>query len=178
MQRYWYEYTISEDSVAGYEASYDGFNITSTLTLEEVGLVLEADPRTIVADGKSTSILTATVTADDGKPVPGVEVVFDAERATFPNGNKAVTDKNGKAKVTLKSEKIEDTKSHNIPVKATVHDTEKGDGKDGRKGKGVLTIDGDRLLKLHGDRSNFPHRGRCYLLVGGVIFLMRRRKKT
>ena len=121
-----YKYTFTEEKVVGYDTAYNGYNITNTFNLKDVKLDMEADPKTIVADGKSTSELTTKVTDEDGKPVEGVEVVFEAERGTFPDGNTGITDKDGKAKVTFKSEKIEDTVSHEIPVKATVRDKERG----------------------------------------------------
>lgn len=58
--------------------------------------------------------------------MPGVTVVFDTERGTFPNGATAVTDANGKATIELKSERIESIEAHIIPVTVTVNDRENG----------------------------------------------------
>ena len=84
------------------------------------------NPSSIVADGKSTTTLTAIVKDSYNNPIAGANVVFSTERGTFPNGASAITDVNGKASVILKSERIESVKSHVIPVEVTVIDKEKG----------------------------------------------------
>src|SRR5690625_5355436 len=115
----------------------DVFDITNTRIVndeldysKEFTIELEANPSTIIGDGKSKTVLTATVKDKNGKPIKGIEVVFDAEKGTFygdpkkpsKGKNKAVTDKNGKAEILVESEKIESKKSQKIPVTAIVQD--------------------------------------------------------
>jgi uncharacterized repeat protein (TIGR01451 family) len=87
---------------------------------------LEANPNSIIGDGKSSSLLTSTVKDKKGLPIEGVLVKFSAEAGSFPNGNTAVTDKDGKASIIYKSALIEGTDSRVIPVKAEVVDEKRG----------------------------------------------------
>lgn len=103
--------------------------ITVTVNPQEiitVGIEMKANPNTIVADGKSTSDLTARVTDSKGNPIAGVTTVFNAEKGTFPHGDTTVTDSDGYASVVFQSDKIEDTVSRYIIVTATVNDEERG----------------------------------------------------
>lgn len=132
-----YYYSVDEaDVLTDYEKSIsaDGLTVTNTYKgVKEYAITLNANPSTIVGDGKSESVLTAKVTDENGDPVAGVEVVFDAPRGTFhgdPDNpkdgkNTAVTDADGKARVVYRSEKIEGIESQVIPVTATVEDKEK-----------------------------------------------------
>ncbi len=88
-------------------------------------LKLEANPVTIIGDGKSTSMLIAKIVDSNNKPVVNTKVVFSAEIGSFPNGNEAMTDDNGIARVIIKSAKIDGTESRRIPVTATVDDSSK-----------------------------------------------------
>ncbi|MBO7747450.1 tandem-95 repeat protein [Paenibacillus sp. MWE-103] len=104
-------------------------NLTQTDIVRDYALVpfamtLSASPSAIVGDGASTSALRAVLTDKDGKPIAGVRVAFSAPRGTFAGGAEAVTDKDGAAVVTYKSEKIEGILSQNIVVTATVDDPE------------------------------------------------------
>ncbi|WP_256760713.1 S-layer homology domain-containing protein [Cohnella sp. WQ 127256] len=88
-------------------------------------LTLIANPDKILGDGKSTTVLTALLVDDDGKPIPGVEVVFTAPPATgsFVGPNYGVTDSDGKATATYKSAEIVGVSEQTISLKATVDDS-------------------------------------------------------
>src|SRR5699024_2592111 len=122
-----YIYAVKEHGVKGYETTINGFDITNlrigVTTVagaktwkgdrksdrpEAIQVHLLQNGKEIVADGKSTSTLTTTVTDKNGKTVPNVDVVFDAEKGSFPEGSTATTDEDGKARITFKSDKIED----------------------------------------------------------------------
>ncbi|MFE5324411.1 S-layer homology domain-containing protein [Paenibacillus sp. NPDC056579] len=91
-------------------------------------LDLQANPDKLLGDGKSTTVLTTSLKDDNGVPVAGVEVVFSAPEGTgsFVGSDRAITDSQGNASVTFKSQKITGTAEQKIPVKATVLDTQKG----------------------------------------------------
>ncbi|WP_256257561.1 MULTISPECIES: tandem-95 repeat protein [unclassified Paenibacillus] len=89
-------------------------------------LKLTANPDKILGDGKSTTELTAKLTDGDGKPLANVEVVFSAQKGTFVEGDRAVTNAEGLAVVTYKSDKITGVDSQDIPVKADVQDPSRG----------------------------------------------------
>ncbi|WP_174818622.1 S-layer homology domain-containing protein, partial [Paenibacillus kobensis] len=99
--------------------------------LVRFNLGLTASPSAIVGDGVTTSKLTAVLKDKDGKPIAGVEVEFSAPRGSFVDGTpgihltqKAITDAQGVAVVSYRSDKIEGILSQNIPVTATVDDQE------------------------------------------------------
>ncbi|QYR21521.1 S-layer homology domain-containing protein [Paenibacillus sp. sptzw28] len=91
-----------------------------------MGLELSANPERIVGDGNSTTELTALLVDSDGNPISGVEVEFSAPKGSFVGSNKAVTNEQGKAVVTYKSEKITGINEQQIPVTAKVYDPSKG----------------------------------------------------
>lgn len=91
-------------------------------------LTVTANPAAIPGDGKSTTELTAVLKDGDGKPVKGVQVVFDAPagQGEFIGSNIAVTDEDGKAVVTFKSPQISGVENQSIAVTVTVDEPEQG----------------------------------------------------
>jgi len=91
-------------------------------------LTITANPAAIPGDGKSTTELTAVLKDGDGKPVKGVQVVFDAPagQGEFIGSNTAVTDEDGKAVVTFKSPQISGVENQSIAVTVTVDEPEQG----------------------------------------------------
>lgn len=91
-------------------------------------LTVTANPAAIPGDGKSTTELTAVLKDGDGKPVKGVQVVFDAPagQGEFIGSNIAVTDEEGKAVVTFKSPQISGVENQSIAVTVTVDEPEQG----------------------------------------------------
>jgi len=77
---------------------------TPTPTPAPASIHLSADPESIVADGTSTSTITAQVLDAAGQPVPNVTVLFDSTRGSIPAS--AITDNEGKATVTLRSSTV------------------------------------------------------------------------
>ncbi|MDP4145917.1 MAG: Ig-like domain-containing protein [Bacillota bacterium] len=102
------EYTMRED-----------FNLAKAISYS---LKLDSNPVTILGDGKSTSILTARITDNNNRPVANTKVIFSAAAGSFPDGTEAVTDENGIARITFKSDKVYGTENKVIPVTATVDD--------------------------------------------------------
>ncbi len=116
----------------------------ATIDAELIGFIIElrANPSTIVGDGKSLTVLTTKVLDEEGTPVEGVEVVFDApigkllgepndpkkpDKDDIKSSNiKGITNEKGEAYMLYQSEKIEGIVSQIIPVTATVNDIEKG----------------------------------------------------
>jgi hypothetical protein len=90
-------------------------------------LKLKANPEKILGDGKSTTQLTATLTDANGNPIAGAEVVFSLPtgKGSFVGADRAVTDSQGIAVVTYKSEKITGVNEQKIPVQAIVNDEAK-----------------------------------------------------
>ncbi len=75
----------------------------------EISLAASKDP--VIADNNDLTTLTATVADTEGNAIANTEVTFtlpEDVRANFTlsDGGKAVTDANGKAKVTLKGTKV------------------------------------------------------------------------
>ncbi|UUZ83739.1 carboxypeptidase regulatory-like domain-containing protein [Paenibacillus sp. P26] len=97
-------------------------------SLSPYRITLEADPSTLLGDGKSETTLTATIVDTNGKPPPGVQVHFASPtgKGTFPNGTTAVTDANGKAAVPFRSDLVTGAISQRIPVTADVQDPARG----------------------------------------------------
>jgi len=89
---------------------------------------LSANPEKILGDGKSTTELSSLLTNADGTPIPGITVVFEAPagKGTFVGGNTAVTDAQGIAKVTYKSQQITGVSEQQIPIKANVYSKKLG----------------------------------------------------
>ncbi|OXM85415.1 S-layer homology domain-containing protein [Paenibacillus rigui] len=137
-------FKLSEDTVPGiYSVSFAAQAADSTLLPAEPNsrladnkfevpapavLKLAANPAKILADGKSTSTLTAVLTDKEGNPIAGSEVVFSAPagQGSFVGPDRAITDSQGRASVIFKSAKISGVEEHQIPVKATVLDIAKG----------------------------------------------------
>ncbi len=109
-------------------AEYDSASNEIDIEIEMFGLFLELEamPSAIVGDGEQVATLTTKVLDENKDPIADIEVVFEATKGTFVNGNTAITDENGIAQVQLKSEKIESVDSQKIPIVATVNDEEKG----------------------------------------------------
>ena len=84
---------------------------------------LSSNPSSIVGDGVSSTTIEAVVLDKDNEPISGIEVSFSATMGSFPSGNKAITDSNGKATVIYQSEQITGVQSKNVIVKAVVNDT-------------------------------------------------------
>jgi hypothetical protein len=84
---------------------------------------LSSNPSSIVGDGVSSTTIEAVVLDKDNEPISGIEVSFSATMGSFPSGNKAITDSNGKATVIYQSEQITGVQSKNVIVKAIVNDT-------------------------------------------------------
>jgi len=98
--------------------------------LVKFNLALTADPTAMVGDGVSTSKLKAVLTDKEGLPIPGVEVEFSAPRGALLDAanaphltQTAITNAQGEATVTYRSEKIEGIISQNIPITAKVDDS-------------------------------------------------------
>lgn len=122
-----YIYTMDEVEVpVFYTKTAEGLTVTNTYTgAREYTITLKANPSTIVGDGKSTTVLTAKVTDDRGNPAEGVEVVFEAPRGgTLQGDPQVVTNGDGEAKITYRSDKITSTQQEERPVLATVVDNE------------------------------------------------------
>ncbi|MFD2673522.1 S-layer homology domain-containing protein [Marinicrinis sediminis] len=87
-------------------------------------ITLTANPETLLGDGISETILTATISDLNGQPLQGVEVEFSSPtgRGTFPSGVTAVTDANGQASVPYRSEAITGSSSIRFPVAVEVDD--------------------------------------------------------
>ncbi|WP_179090142.1 S-layer homology domain-containing protein [Paenibacillus sp. FSL H8-0548] len=91
-------------------------------------LALTANPDKILGDGKSTTDLTAQLKNADGTPIVGVTVVFTAPvgKGEFVGPNTAVTDAQGIATVTYRSEQITGVAEQFIPIQANVYNKELG----------------------------------------------------
>ncbi|MEK3718961.1 S-layer homology domain-containing protein [Paenibacillus sp. FSL H8-0034] len=98
---------------------------------------LKADPEKILGNGKATTNLSALVTDADGNPMADTEVVFSTPTGagSFVGPDRARTNSQGIATVIYQSEKIVGTDEKQIPIKAVVHDTEKG-----LSGQGQITV--------------------------------------
>lgn len=92
----------------------------------EVKFALFASPEQILADGQSTSELSAVLKDADNQPISGVKVEFSADKGSFPDGAEAVTDSSGIAKVIYQSSALTGTDPLSVPVTATVLDLDKG----------------------------------------------------
>ena len=96
--------------------------VTVEAKLPGYAINMNANPNSIIGDGKSTTVLTVTIVDSSNKPQQNVKVEFSAPIGSFSNGNSAFTDSNGKASVIFKSDKIEGINTQVVPVKATVQD--------------------------------------------------------
>lgn len=99
-----------------------GSKIQKDVQLVDFVITLVSNPSSIIGDGIQTAAFEASVTDKDNKPISGITVNFSAEMGTFPNGDFATTDKDGKCSVVYKSEKLEGIDSKRISVKAEVDD--------------------------------------------------------
>ncbi|MBD3920873.1 tandem-95 repeat protein [Paenibacillus sp. PR3] len=92
------------------------------------GLVLTADPKELLGDGKSTTVLRAVLTDEDGAPVEGVAVNFTAPagQGTFIGGSSTVTDAKGQAEVTYQVPLITGVVEQQMAIQAVVYDPVKG----------------------------------------------------
>ena len=68
---------------------------------------VSTNPTSILADGLSTSVITALVKTPDNQVVKGVDVTFTTTRGSITSPH--TTDENGQAKATLTSERYVDT---------------------------------------------------------------------
>lgn len=106
------------------------------LVVLKTNVALTADPEKIVGDGKTTTELTAVVTAEDGTPLAGITVEFEAPAGvgTFVDSNgddaggviSAVTNSAGTAVVTYKSAQITGVSEQQVQLSASVRDVTKG----------------------------------------------------
>jgi hypothetical protein len=94
---------ISVDTNGGSDEPVDAFIADMSLS---------ADPGSIHADGKSSSVITALLRNHNNNPVVGVEVVFQTSDGTIQY--KATTDENGRASVSLFSSEF----AHDVTVSA------------------------------------------------------------
>ncbi|MFD0960984.1 S-layer homology domain-containing protein [Paenibacillus chungangensis] len=96
----------------------------------KTNLELTANPEKILGDGKTTTQLFAKVTTEHGDPIAGVEVEFTLPAGLYPGtivgSNRAITDADGIAIVTYKSDKISGTAELFNVIQAKVHDVSKG----------------------------------------------------
>ena len=105
----------------------DGVIVKDSLTdIANFQITMDAEPNSIVGDGKSTTVITAKVVDENNKPLAGIKVEFSAEKGDFPKGSSAVTDENGVASVVYRSSKIEGIENQVIPVNVYIHDEEHG----------------------------------------------------
>ncbi|MNO87502.1 Cna protein B-type domain protein [compost metagenome] len=105
----------------------DGVIVKDSLTdIANFQITMDAEPNSIVGDGKSTTVITAKVVDENNKPLAGIKVEFSAEKGDFPKGSSAVTDENGIASVVYRSSKIEGIENQVIPVNVYIHDEEHG----------------------------------------------------
>lgn len=72
-------------------------------------LTISALPKVILADGSSTSIITATVLDNNLTAMEGIKVSFSTTAGTLPQLNVTVTDENGEASIELTSSTEEET---------------------------------------------------------------------
>jgi len=94
---------ISVDTNGGSDEPVDAF---------VADMSLSADPGSIHADGKSSSVITALLRNHNNNPVVGVEVVFQTTDGTIQY--MATTDQNGRASVSLFSSEV----AHDVTVSA------------------------------------------------------------
>ena len=94
--------------------------VTEDFYMSDFKLVLTANPQKILGDGASKTMLTATVTDSDGKPISGIKLVFLSEKTTF--SAEKTTDVNGQAQVEFTSEKLSGIDQLLIPIMVTVND--------------------------------------------------------
>ncbi|MZP29215.1 hypothetical protein GTO91_05785 [Heliobacterium undosum] len=87
--------------------------------------LLQANPESIIGDGRSEAILTTTVRDENDQPVAGVPVRFSAGSGSFPDGQDAQTGNDGKASIRYRSSQLVGTEAQRIPVTAVVNDPEK-----------------------------------------------------
>jgi len=95
---------------------------------QPAALQLTANPGSILGDGKSTAVLTATLKDHEGNPIAGTEVVFTAPdgAGSFVGPDRAVTDSLGNASVIYQSAKITGVTEQTITIPVTVLDIAKG----------------------------------------------------
>jgi hypothetical protein len=125
-------YTVTFAAVDGEERPLTG-EPSSRLTdnhfeVVKANLSLSANPDKILGDGKSTTDLSAVLTNADGTPIKDVTVVFTAPagKGDFVGGNTAVTNEQGIAVVTYKSQQITGVSEQQIPIQANVYNKEHG----------------------------------------------------
>ncbi len=85
---------------------------TTSVTFTESGggastIIVSAHPTSIVADGTSTSTITATVKSAANQAVPDVDVIFETERGTIISP--VTTDSSGQAVAELTSDRWNDS---------------------------------------------------------------------
>lgn len=84
------------------------------------GITLSADPTVIAADGKSASVITATITSTGGTAVPiGTEVNFSTDLGRFSNGATAFTTTIGNSTGTITVSLIAGTVEGTATVKCS-----------------------------------------------------------
>ncbi|TCZ72148.1 hypothetical protein E0485_22395, partial [Paenibacillus albiflavus] len=125
-------YTVTEENYAmdGYTTDPTSRTHTGTIKENEIAqapfenarylpgtLALEPKIQKVPGDGKTSSVLTATLTGTDGKPVKGKEIVFKLADGT--EIGKATTDKDGKAKISYTPPKLSDTTPKEYEIIAT-----------------------------------------------------------
>ena len=118
--------TLTSDTTAGtvtITAKYKGTSKTTTVEFteitESVTMTVKANPKTIQADGASTSTITVLLRNSKNNPVQGATVSFEADHGVIPSS--AVTNSSGVATVALTSDDF----NGDVTVIAKYNDIEK-----------------------------------------------------
>ncbi|WP_313373263.1 DUF7601 domain-containing protein, partial [Lysinibacillus pakistanensis] len=127
-----YVVTQVDYTEGGYTTEPTGLEYTGTIEANKIAeapfenarylpgtLALEPKIQKVRGDGKTPTELTATLTGMDGKPIEGEEIVFKHEDGTVIG--KAITNKDGKAKISYTPPKLTETtsKEHEITAATT-----------------------------------------------------------
>jgi len=96
--------------------------ITIKVLRNDVVIRLDANPSTIVGDGKQTTLLTVTITDQKNKPLSDVIVTYEAAMGTFIGGNSGKTNASGISTKLFQSMKITGVNTVVVPVTVTAED--------------------------------------------------------
>lgn len=101
-------------------AMFSGCGSTGGLDVIGGGITLSASPTVIAADGKSASVITATITSTGGNAVPvGTEVSFSTDLGRFSNGAANYTTTIGNSTGTITVSLISGTTEGTATVKCS-----------------------------------------------------------
>ncbi|TDF97232.1 S-layer homology domain-containing protein [Paenibacillus piri] len=127
-------------------------------------ITLQANPSTILGDGKSETELTVKITDAGGQPVAGAQVNFSSPSGigSFPSGTTAVTNERGEAKLPYRSDAVSGNASKRAEVVANVQDPSRQLSADARI---VITLDPGAIAGVVTEMVNgVPH-----VVAGAVV---------